>query len=187
MQILGLSESTPKPENRAKTLFWPTIRNEMDVDVVTRQGFWICTILAIVFLAAGLFQGNLFVLAVECFEALFFALSGIGIRCRSITAAVSVFLVYFLSTFLVGVGVLRLLGNALLLANVRGTWLSARWRDRQTEPPPVPLDETFLERFTDRLPLVLWPNVRVFYYFIAAGEFVFLLVALLRVRLQLLG
>ena len=28
MQILGLSDSTPRTESRLKTLFWPTIRNE---------------------------------------------------------------------------------------------------------------------------------------------------------------
>src|SRR6266403_976750 len=58
MQNLGLSESTPKTESRLKTLFWPTIRNEFDLDYITRQGFWICVVVGLLSFAMGLFAGQ---------------------------------------------------------------------------------------------------------------------------------
>ena len=39
MQNLGLSDSTPKTESRLKSLFWPSISSDVDVDYLTTQGF----------------------------------------------------------------------------------------------------------------------------------------------------
>jgi hypothetical protein len=167
MQILGLADSTPKPENRFKALLWPTIQHETDVDYVTRQGFWICFAVAVISLVFGALAGGI-IFGVECFEALFYFLSGVGIRMRSRFAAVSVLAAYFLGSFFVGFSVVRLIAIALLLANARGTWLSAEWRSTQQEPPPVPMNETLADKLSDRLPIAIWPwGRRVYYGFVA--------------------
>jgi len=95
MQTLGLSDSTPRTEGRFKNLFWPTIRNEVDVDYLGRQGFWVCFSVAAFTLIFNLFNG-FFVAGI--FEALFFFLGGVGVRSRSRFAAVVVFSAYFLSS-----------------------------------------------------------------------------------------
>src|SRR5580692_4727990 len=174
MQILGLSDSTPKPESRFKALWWPSIRHETDVDHVTRQGFWICFAIAILSLVAAAFQGGL-VFAIECYEALFYFLSGVGIRMRSVFAAVCVLAAYSFESFFVGFGILCFVGIALLLANVRGTWLSARWRATQTEPPPLPMNETLADKLADRLPIAVWPWGRFLYYFFVFFEGILLI------------
>ena len=53
MQQLGLSDSTPRTESRFRNLFWPTIRNDGDLDYLTEQGFWICTVVSAVTLTFG--------------------------------------------------------------------------------------------------------------------------------------
>lgn len=169
MQTLGLSDSTPKPENRIKALLWPAIRHETDVDYVTRQGFWVCFAVAAFSLVVGAFQGRL-VFAIECFEAAFFFLSGVGVRMRSVFAATCVFFAYFAGSFFVGFSIIRVVATALLLANVRGTWLSSQWRATQDEPPPVPLNETIADKLSDRLPIGIWPYTRHLYYVLAVCE-----------------
>jgi hypothetical protein len=57
MQMLGLADSTPKPDNRLKSLLWPTIRTRVDLDTVTTQGFWICAMVGSVTLALYLLSG----------------------------------------------------------------------------------------------------------------------------------
>jgi hypothetical protein len=169
VQILGLSDSTPKPENRFKALLWPSIRHETDVDHITRQGFWICFAIAVLSLIAGALQGGV-VFGAECYEALFYFLSGVGIRMRSVFAAICVLVAYVLGSFFVGFSILRIVVAALLLANARGTWLSAQWRSTQTEPPPVPMNATLAEKLSDRLPIAVWPWGRYLYYFFVVFE-----------------
>src|ERR1700732_4864042 len=96
MQILGLSDSPPRTESRLKTLFWPTIRNDVDLDTVTTQGFWICFIVAAFTLGVGLFAGFTFIGVVCCFEGAFYFLAGIGVRMRSRFAAATALAAYFM-------------------------------------------------------------------------------------------
>lgn len=46
MQRLGLSDSTPRTEGRFKSLLWPTLHNEGDVDYAGQQCFWVCAVVA---------------------------------------------------------------------------------------------------------------------------------------------
>src|SRR2546427_1257975 len=130
MQTLGLSDSTPGTESRLKSLFWPTILNEGDVDYLTQQGFWICFLVALITLFANCISGSILT---GVFESIFFFLSGIGIRERSRFAAISAFSAYLLSALVLqrytgqGFGIVRLIFLALLLANIRGMLLLARW------------------------------------------------------------
>ncbi len=173
MQTLGLSDSTPRTESRLRSLFWPSIRNEVDVDYLGRQGFWVCFLVAAFTLVGGLFTG---MFLASLFEVLFFLLAGAGVRSRSRLAAVTVFIAYFLSTLVLqrltgqGIGIVRILCLALLLANIRSTWLSSMWRSEAIEPPPLPLNETFLDKLSDRFPLLLWPKTKWVFYVLAVLE-----------------
>ena len=173
MQTLGLSDSTPKPENRLKSLFWPTIRHEYDADYISRQGFWLCWILALttfVFLVliSGVVAGTI--------DVVYLLLGGIGVRQRSLPTAVIVFVNYILGAILVwtrGIGgniAITLIASALLLSNIRATWMVARWREKATEPPPLLSTATFLERISNSFPAAVWPVGRFIFYPLAALE-----------------
>lgn len=178
MQTLGLSDSTPRIESRLKSLFWPTIRNDGDLDYLTEQGFWICVVVAVVTELVSFFTGHPFLTA---FDAIFFFLAGVGVRMRSRAAAVLAFAVYFLGGVALqkagaqGFSIVRIIFLALLLANVRGMWLSASWPKSESEPPPVRLNETWRDKLSDQLPPVLWPKARWLFYVLAALEVVALL------------
>jgi hypothetical protein len=187
METLGLSPSAPKPENRLEALFWPEIRNEVDVDHIGRQGFWICLVIGLFSTVITALRG---IIWAGLFSLVFFLLGGVGVRQRSRIAAIGVFSAYLLSTVLgmrvthSGPGILGVLFLALLLANVRGTWLSSQWRSRSetTEPPPVPLTETFTDRLTDQLPIYVWPVARWLFYLLMVLQIGSLCVALISVH-----
>jgi len=47
MQTLGLSDSTPKPQNALQSLLWHRVAYIEDVDHLGQQGFWLCCIVAV--------------------------------------------------------------------------------------------------------------------------------------------
>ena len=87
METLGLSDSTTRSEGRLKSLFWPSIKNGADVDYLGAQGYWVCTLIAIVSFIFSLATGAPVVGAVIF---LFYYLSGVGVRERSRYAAASI-------------------------------------------------------------------------------------------------
>src|SRR5579864_4941401 len=125
MQTLGLSDSTPRTEGRLKSLFWPAIQSGADVDYLAVQGFWVCTIVGLV---------SLFFLTVSAHPVLgvlvfvLFHFGGVGVREHNPFAA-AVVLVYYVVDFLAsGVGVVRIIVSALLLSNLRATWVADHWK-----------------------------------------------------------
>jgi hypothetical protein len=68
------------------------------------------------------------------FEGILFFLAALGVRQRNRVAAIAAFSAYLLSAFVLqkhagnGFGILRVIFLALLLANIRGSWVSARWK-----------------------------------------------------------
>ena len=58
------------------------------------------------------------------------------------------------------IGIVPGIITALLIANVRATWLAAQLVWVRTEPPPVPLAATFLERFANVFPILAWPYLQ---------------------------
>lgn len=169
MQTLGISESTPKSESRLKSLFWPSVRCGEDVDYLGTQGYWICSIVAAFSAFVGYGTGHP-ITGVLVFG--FFYVGGVGVRERSLYAAIMVFVLYALDSVVSGLGVVRILLGALLLSNVRATWIAANWsRDAEEASMPPRLGETLTDKFTDKLPAWLWPKVRFVYYVFA---FVFL-------------
>jgi hypothetical protein len=184
MQLLGLSDSTPKTEGRLKSLFWPTIRNDVDLDVVTTQGFWLCAVVAAFTLVVAVLSRGALPKTVGFFEAAFYFLAGMGVRMRSRMAAGAAFAAYLLGGVVLqkytgqGFGIPRLIFLALLLANVRGIWLSATWTAAGPEEVPVRLSETWRDKLSDQLPALVWPKARFLFYVVALVELAVLLLEL---------
>ncbi|MGO9402557.1 MAG: hypothetical protein ACLPVW_03700 [Terriglobales bacterium] len=130
MQTLGISDSTPRGESRLKSLFWPSIESGVDVDYLAVQGYWVCTIVAVLSLVF-MFMARQPIWAVITF--LLFHLGGVGVREHSRFAATIAFVYYVinipmpLKLLLASPGgdVLRVIIMALLLSNLRATWIAA--------------------------------------------------------------
>ncbi len=160
MQTLGISESTRQPEGRIKTLLWPSIHSDVDIETITRQGLWICFALALVTLVQGLLLGQ----GVEgLLGMIYLTTCAIGIRNLSKAAAVAT-LAFYLSEKTAGllrgqnpVGIVSIIITALLIANVRAIWLAQNLAARRTEPPMLPLQATLGDYFASTLPLKVWP------------------------------
>ena len=165
---------------------WPTIRNEGDFDYITRQGFWICCIVAAVTVVFSVFTGSL---VAGAFEGSFFFLAGLGVRERSRVAGVAAFLAYLLSALVLqrytgnGFGIVRVIFLALLFANIRGNWLSARWeKGSESSESPMLLNQTFGDKLSDQLPIFLWPKLKILFYVLAGLEVALLLWSLVAPR-----
>lgn len=170
MQTLGLSDSTPRTEGRLKSLFWPSIQTGADVDYFGAQGYWVCAAVGLLSLIVyiALRQPIIGVLVL-----LFYYLGGAGVRERSRFAAVAVFVMYVVDMLLSPFSIVRILLSALLLSNLRATWIAALWKPESEEAAlPPRLDTTWSDKFVDRFPMWLWPKIRVFYYAYAVCFFV---------------
>jgi hypothetical protein len=172
MQTLGLSDSTTRTEGRLKSLFWPSIQSGADVDYLAVQGFWVCTIVGVF---SFVFSG---ILARQPITGLvvflLFYLGGVGVREHNPFAAammLAYYVVDFLSSFLFvflnspGIGVVKIIVIALLLSNLRATWIAGNWKPESEEAAlPPRMGETFFDKFVDKWPAFIWPKVKVLYY-----------------------
>jgi len=170
MQTLGLSDSTPRTEGRLKSLFWPSIQTGADVDYLGAQGYWVCA-------AVGFFSFVLLAALRQSFTGvlilLFYYLGGVGVRERSRFAAVAVFVMYVVDMLVSPFSVVRIILSALLLSNLRATWIAALWKPESEEAAlPPRLSATWSDKFVDRFPMWLWPKIRIFYYVYAVCFFV---------------
>lgn len=162
METLGLSDSTPRSENRLKSLFWPSVESGADVDYLGAQGYWVCTLIAIGSLIMGLslrqWTGGIMLM-------LFYYLGGVGVRERSRYAAFAVFILFTVEMLFSSISVVKLLFAALLLSNVRATWIAATWNpDSEEAALPPRLNQTLGDKFADIFPRWLWPKVQLLYY-----------------------
>jgi hypothetical protein len=166
MQTLGLSASEPRTENRLKSLFWPSIQNGNDVDYLGAQGYWVCVVVAVLSCTFSAMSGHPITGAVLF---LFFYLGGVGVREHSRYAAAAVFVLYVLDMLASVPSVLKVILAAVLLSNLRATWIASHWKPESEEAAlPPRLGETWSDRFVDKLPMWLWPKVRIFYYVLSA-------------------
>jgi hypothetical protein len=188
MQTLGISESTPRSEGRLKSLFWPSIGSSADVEYLAVQGYWVCALVAFVsflFLMAGRQP------VVGVIVLLFYYLGGVGVREHDRFAATSVFLFYLVDALALGRAlfspgglVLRTIITALLLSNMRATWVAAGWQSGSAEAIPLErLAETWRDRFANRWPAWLWPKLRVVFYILAVLLLLLTVVGLLAMTL----
>ncbi len=98
----------------------------------------------------------------------FYYVGGVGVRERSRYAAAVVVLMYAADT-LYRPGVLRIILGAVLLSNLRATWIASRWRpESEVAILPPRLSETWGDKLSDQLPMWLWPKVRIPYYVFSA-------------------
>jgi hypothetical protein len=176
MQTLGLSDSEPRTESRLKSLFWPSIQTGSDVDYLGAQGYWVCALVAVFSLAFSAITGHVIVGALVC---LFYYLGGVGVRERSRYAAAAVLAMYVADMLVTGVGVVRVIFAALLLSNLRATWIASHWKPESDEAIlPPRFGETWSDKFADKMPMWLWPKVRVPYYILSACLLVFAAIGL---------
>jgi len=175
MQTLGISDSTARSEGRLKSLFWPSIESGVDVDYLAVQGYWVCTVVAAVSFVV-LFAAGHPILATAVF--LLFHLGGVGVREHSRFAATIVLAYYvidLLTSFKLllaspGSIVLRSIITALLLSNLRATWIAAHWQSGSDEAAlPLRLDDTWTDKLANKWPTWLWPKIRVVYYILSIG------------------
>jgi hypothetical protein len=177
METLGLADSTPRSDNRLKSLFWPSIQNGTDVDYLGTQGYWVCSIVAVISFVGLWINGEPITGAVML---LFFYLGGVGVRERSRYAALAVLVMYALDSLVTRPGVVRILIGALLLSNLRATWIASNWQaDSEAAILPPRMAETLADKFADRLPQWLWPKLRILYYIFAGVLLVAVLVGLM--------
>ena len=164
MQRLDILNAPPRSDSRLKSLFWPSIRHATDIDYLGQQGFWVCVLIGVaMLLGTGLPAG--------VFHLLFYFLGGMGVRERSRVAAIGVFVGHLLMTIaylvvmpLASLNVARVIFLALLLANVRATWISSRLLSDSGEILPPRLGKTLGDKVVDRLPQILWPRLRWLFY-----------------------
>lgn len=168
MQTLGLSDSTVRSESRLKSLFWPSIQSGADVDYLAVQGFWVCTIVGVLALV-------FFTLAGQPISALLifllFHIGGVGVREHNPFAA-AVLLAYYLIAFLAspGIAFVRIIVTALLVSNLRATWIAGNWKpDSEEAALPSRLGDTFFDKLSDRWPAFIWPKLKVLYYIYSVG------------------
>ena len=192
MQTLGLSDSTPRSESRLKSLFWPSIQSGADVDYLAVQGFWVCTIVGVMslfFLAVTARQPILGILVF-----LLFHFGGVGVREHNPFAA-AVILVYYVVDFLAaavflfvnspGIGVLRIIVVALLVSNLRATWIAGSWKpDSEEAVLPPRMGDTFADKFSDKWPAFIWPTLKVLYYIFSFGFLALTVAGLLVIYLR---
>ena len=187
MQTLGLASEQKPTDGMLKRLFWPTIENAYDVDLIGKQGFWLCVMVAVLSAVSLAVMGHGFY---GIFVALSYLLAGIGVRERSLPAAVVIFSCYLLdrviglilipyglggSSPLVGTVVLM-----LLFANVRATWLARNWsrsgRNDDVVEFPTSVNTSFADRFANVWPRAIWPSGQFLFYPLAAALVVLMIV-----------
>ena len=103
------------------------------------------------------------------FLLLYFYLGGVGVRQHSLYAAAAVF-VMFIANTVISPGILSFFGCVLLLSVLRATFIASFWEAKETEAEmPIRLSETWGDKFVDKLPVWLWPKVRIAYYIFSVG------------------
>lgn len=179
MGFLGLDETPVKDDNLFQRLFWPS-DHAGETDTLGQQGFWVCLVVGVISLAGLSLQGH-WILGV--FTFLFYGLGGVGVREHSQPAAMLVALAYLLNVlaqvFATGSppGAIQTLVTLLLLANVRGTWVAAKWAESgDPEAMPERMNQTFGDKLVDQMPARVWPLGRV-PFFCIAGLYVVLSIA----------
>jgi len=109
-----------------------------------------------------------------------YVVGGMGVRESSWPAATMILIFYVLNQLGSGrpPGVMSILIAAVLLSNVRATFLASRWRPAaEDEDRPTRFNETFRDKLVDQLPPKLWPALRIPFFIAASFLLLFLIYA----------
>ncbi len=171
MQSLNLSGSEKKTDGRLKSLFWPTVENAWDVDYLGQQGFWVCLIIGVLSLALIVITasfvpdsaGRTVTLALGLIIFFVYLIGGMGVRESNWPAAAMIFAIYVINQLASGrVSVISLIIGAVLLSNVRATFIASRWKPpAEGEDRPMRFNETFRDKLVDQLPPKVWPILKI--------------------------
>jgi hypothetical protein len=123
-----------------------------------------------------------------------FYLGGVGVREHNPFAA-AIMLAYCVIEFLAsivlvfanspGIRVVKIIIIALLLSNLRATWIAAGWKPHSEEAAlPPRFSETFLDKFADTWPAWIWPKVKVFYYIFPFASLALMVAGLIVLRIR---
>ncbi|MGA3160483.1 MAG: hypothetical protein ABSC77_04635 [Terracidiphilus sp.] len=198
MQTLGLSQESKRSDGWLKSLFWPTVENAWDVDYLGQQGFWICFLLAVIQFGYSLFTGSPLIILLGFLVGLIYFTGGMGVREKCWPAAALIFACYFLETlasmfsglFLSPGGVLRILLLALLLTNLRATFIASEWKPAaEGEDTPLRFNESLRDKLVDSWPPKLWPRLQIPFYVLAVLLLILSLlevIALILIRMKIL-
>src|SRR5260370_12801622 len=96
IQTLGISDSAPRGESGVKSLFWPAIESSFDVEYLALQGYWVCTLVAVLSFLLLLAAGQPTTAAIV---SLLFYLGGFGVCEHHPFSATIVLLCFRLSNF----------------------------------------------------------------------------------------
>jgi len=174
MQTLGLSGESRRTDGRLKSIFWPTVENAWDVDYLGQQGFWLCLLVAVFQLVTGALSGHPIIFASSAAVALVFVVGAMGVRESNWPAAAMVFSQYFagiLASMATGQlpGILTIIAAAILLSNVRATFLASGWRPAaEGEDRPTRFNETLRDKLVDQLPPRAWPILQIPFFALAS-------------------
>ena len=188
MQTLNLSGSDKKSDGRLKSLFWPTVENAWDVDYLGQQGFWVSLIIGVVSFTSIALQtsevpnpaGRIVGLIFGGIVFFVYFIGGMGVRESNWPAAAMILTIYVIGQLGAGraPGVISFIIAAVLLSNVRATFIASRWRPvAEGEDRPTRFNETFRDKLVDQLPPKAWPILRI-PFFIAASLILLFLVYL---------
>jgi hypothetical protein len=124
---------------------------------------------------------------------LVFHLGGVGVREHNPFAA-AIVLAYYVADFLAsaivlgnspGIGVVRVIVMALLLSNLRATWIAGNWKpDSEEAALPPRFGETFFDKFADQWPAFIWPKIKILYYIFSFGLLVLTVAGLIVMMLR---
>jgi hypothetical protein len=176
METLGLSSPRQKEDNFFQRLFWPTIHNQYDVDLLGAQGFWIAAAVGLVSGIVLTISGQLLIGLVVAFV---FIAGACGVRERSIAASILIFVLYLLdvmSRYILtptqaGSPVVAFIAIMLLLANVRATIISETWfraaEGQGDHDLPERITSSFSDKLVNQAPIVIWPKIKYPFFVIA--------------------
>jgi len=79
----------------------------------------------------------------------------------------------------------RIIVTALLLSNLRATWIADNWKPESEEAAlPPRLGDTFSDKVSDKWPAFIWPKVKVIYYIFAFGYLALAVAGLILMKLR---
>jgi hypothetical protein len=179
MGYLGLDATEQvKPDNMFQRMFWPS-DHAGESDDLGKQGFWVCIAVAMLSAIVLLSQGHWFL---ALFVTAVYLFGGIGIREHSQVAAIFVAATYWLDQLASLAsgrfpGFLGIAAGVLLIANIRGTWIAAKWA-RIGGPDAMPERQSGTVRawVVDQMPAKVWP-VMQYPFYVIAGLYSLLVIA----------